>query len=289
MRSLLTIATIFFCHSSFALEAFGGPGMTPVWSSAKKTQVGSFFEEIGDSLSPIWFTSSEGVMTELYFPTVDRAQLRDSQILITGEDFFSEERKNTYHEVIVHSPSLATQKNTDPQNRFSISRTLFSLKNEAVVVEKVEITANTDGLNFYLLTNSHLGNTGYFDSAFVENDKSFSFKDEGDLLRVFSSTSFDKQSVGFVGVSDGYQDLKDDRVMDFSFSRALDGNVASTGRWSIPAKKGSYTIWLAYDLGGQHHAKDDYSYELAEYENTWRGYLSGLKKPYGMSAEEWVR
>jgi glucoamylase len=45
--------------------------------------------------SQIWFTLWNGIITEVYYPTVDRPQLRDLQYLITdGKSFFHEEKRH---------------------------------------------------------------------------------------------------------------------------------------------------------------------------------------------------
>ena len=45
--------------------------------------------------SRVWFTFWNGIITEVYYPTVDRPQLRDLQYLITdGKSFFHEEKRH---------------------------------------------------------------------------------------------------------------------------------------------------------------------------------------------------
>ena len=69
-------------------EAFGGPGSEPRWTSSVKDAVGTAYA----ASSRIWFTCAYGVLNEIYHPTIDRAQVRDMEFLITdGETFVSEE------------------------------------------------------------------------------------------------------------------------------------------------------------------------------------------------------
>jgi glucoamylase len=61
------------------------------------------------------------VLTETYYPTIDQAQIKDAQLLITdGSSFMLEERTGLKHEVEVISPSQVKMINRDPQNRFVI-------------------------------------------------------------------------------------------------------------------------------------------------------------------------
>lgn len=69
-------------------EAFEKPGMEPRWTHSNKADVGS-------ASSRFWFMILEGIVTEVYYPTVDRPQLRDLQYLVTdGKTFFHEEKRD---------------------------------------------------------------------------------------------------------------------------------------------------------------------------------------------------
>jgi glucoamylase len=72
-------------------EAFGKPGITPKWTHANKEGVGTALS----ASSHLWFTIWSGIVTEVFYPTVDRPQLRDLQYLITdGKTFFHEEKRD---------------------------------------------------------------------------------------------------------------------------------------------------------------------------------------------------
>src|SRR5574337_431058 len=72
-------------------KAFGWPGIEPRWSHGNKDGVGAAYS----ASSRVWFTLWNGIITELYYPTVDRPQLRDLQYLITdGKSFFHEEKRH---------------------------------------------------------------------------------------------------------------------------------------------------------------------------------------------------
>src|ERR1039458_10224334 len=71
--------------------ATGAPGIPPRWTRSAKDAVCTAYS----SASHLWFTTSIGVVNEIYFPTIDQPQVRDLQFLITdGETFFHEERRN---------------------------------------------------------------------------------------------------------------------------------------------------------------------------------------------------
>src|SRR5882757_5859222 len=97
--------------------AFGGPGLQPRWTSSAKDTVGTAYS----SSSRAWYTVSHGILNEVYYPTIDRAQIRDMQLLVTdGETFFHEERRNMKHEFeYIDADSLAVRvRNIDCEGRY---------------------------------------------------------------------------------------------------------------------------------------------------------------------------
>ena len=60
-------------------EAFGHPGLAPNWTSSAKQGIGTALS----AASPVWFTLGNGILNEIYFPSVDTANTRDAQYLVT--------------------------------------------------------------------------------------------------------------------------------------------------------------------------------------------------------------
>ena len=72
-------------HFEDSPVASGGPGISPRWTHSAKDVVGTAYA----TASRVWFTVSRGVISEVYFPTIDRPQIRDLQFLVSdGETFF---------------------------------------------------------------------------------------------------------------------------------------------------------------------------------------------------------
>ena len=69
----------------------GGPGFRPDGRAAAKDAVGTAYAVS----SRVWYTMANGVITEVYYPTIDTPQIRDIQYLVTdGETFFHDERRH---------------------------------------------------------------------------------------------------------------------------------------------------------------------------------------------------
>ena len=100
-------------------QAFGHPGMGPRWTHGGKDGVGTAYS----SPSRIWFTVWNGILTEVYYPTIDRPQIRDLQYLASdGKTFFHEEKRHLRTETersSLHALSYRMT-NADPQGRYQI-------------------------------------------------------------------------------------------------------------------------------------------------------------------------
>ena len=104
----------------------------------------------------VWYSAAGGILTETYYPSIDTPQIKDAQLLITdGKTFFVQE-KDLDHKIEVLSPSLIKLINTDKKDRFKIEHIIFTSQDKSMLIDKVKITSNIDGLSFYHLVNSSL-------------------------------------------------------------------------------------------------------------------------------------
>src|SRR5579872_5662195 len=83
-------------------KAFGGPGAEPHWNHANKEGIGTAY----DLESRIWFTVWNGILTEIYYPTIDRPQMRDARFLFVDRaGRFIDEKLDLLHETERITPS----------------------------------------------------------------------------------------------------------------------------------------------------------------------------------------
>ena len=55
-------------------------------------------------------------------------------------------------------------------------------------------------------------------------------------------------SAGFVGVSDGWQDINQHKQITWAYERAENGNVALTGEIDLRASQGKFTLALGFGI-----------------------------------------
>jgi glucoamylase len=231
-------------------EAFGRPGIEPKWTHGGKDAVGTAYA----ASSHIWFTFWNGILTEVYYPTVDRPQIRDLQYLVTdGKSFFHEERRNLQSKLERLSEHALGYRctNSDPAGRYSIVKEIVADPHYACILQHTQITGDDSfisNLRLYALCAPHLevggwGNTGYA-IEFGGQKLLMAQKDET-WLAMAATLPFSRVSCGYVGRSDGWTDLANNFQMDWEFDRASDGNVALTGELN-PADCREFTLGLAF-------------------------------------------
>ncbi|WP_292863951.1 hypothetical protein [Nostoc sp. LPT] len=149
-------------------EAFGSPGIEPRWTQANKDGVGTAYS----TSSRVWFTIWNGIVTEIYHPTVDRPQIRDLQYLISdGKSFFHEEKRHLESKMEpmwTHSLGYRIT-NSDPQGRYAVIKEVIADPHLSCILQHTKLTGEDDfisQLHLYTLCAPHLevggmGNNGY--------------------------------------------------------------------------------------------------------------------------------
>ena len=69
---------------------------------------------------------------------------------------------------------------------------------------------------------------------------------ESSALALACSAPWLKRSVGYVGSSDGWQDLKAHKQITAEYTRAENGNVALIGEIDLSASEGKFTLALGF-------------------------------------------
>jgi glucoamylase len=234
-------------------SAFGKPGISPRWTHGDKDGVGTAYS----SSSRLWFTIWNGIVTEVYYPTVDRPQTRDLQFLVTdGESFFHEEKRHldSRTERLSHHVLGYRVTNTDPEGRYFIEKEVISDPHLSCVLIRTRLGGDSDFLDklrLYVLCAPHLGGGGAGNNGFVlefAGKRILTAEKDGVWLAIGATVPFSRLSCGYVGKSDGWTDLAENRRMDWEFERALDGNLALTGEVALDGRR-EFTTGLAFGDG----------------------------------------
>jgi glucoamylase len=86
------------------------------------------------------------------------------------------------------------------------------------------------------------------------------------------STGFSRRSIGYVGFSDGWQDLMHNFKMDWEFQEAVNGNIAATGEVNLP-DGGEFTIAVAFGRSYQSAATKLFQSMAEPFESNRRDFI----------------
>ena len=207
---------------------------------------------------------SYGILNEIYYPTIDRPQVRDMQFLVTdGDQLFHEERRHLVSQVdpiegdalgyrIVNTRSraggiaLVKEVIADPHEPCVLIET--ALEGEPAFLDRLTCTPC-----WRRTSRSAAGATPRDASGWATRKVLVAWKG-GTWLAMGADVGFSRASCGYVGASDGWQDLHDNCRLDWEFDEALDGNVAMIGQVRMPAEP---TVHGGHRLRSQHARRPD--------------------------------
>ena len=229
----------------------GYPGVNPNWSMSSKDGVGTA-NSIGNRL---WFTISKGIINEIYYPRIDQANIKDMQFLISREtDLFEEEKNHCTHQISTIKPGVPAYNitNRSKSSFYEINKTVLTDPRREVLLQKVEFKPLKGALNnyhLYVILTPHIKNCGFGNNGWIGDYKGIPmlFAQRDDIsLAVACSIPFFNMSCGYVGFSDGWQDISKNKRLTKCYSRVLYGNIALTGEIDLSISSGVFIIVLAF-------------------------------------------
>jgi glucoamylase len=227
----------------------GGPGLPPRWTRGAKDAVGTAYS----TASRVWYTLAAGILTEVYYPTIDTPQIRDLQFLVTdGATFFHDERRNTRSSIdCLDEASLGFEiVNVADNGLYTIRKTIIGTPHHDCVLMRTRFEAPADVLRclrVYILCAPHLEIGGWHNNAETFDTRAgrifVAFKG-ATWMALGATAPILRRSCGFVAINDGWTDLHDNLTMDWEYDAAYDGNIALTAQIDLSA--GPFTVGLAF-------------------------------------------
>ncbi|WP_193214320.1 glycoside hydrolase family 15 protein [Luteolibacter marinus] len=216
-------------------DAPGWPGIEARWTSSAKDGVGT---ALGGH-SRVWYAVSHGILNEVYYPRIDNACTRDLEFIVTdGDQFFSEEKRDTDStiEVPVAGVPMFRITNRCRQGRYVLVKEVFSDPGRDCLVQVLHFEQWSPELKLHVLLSPHIGNQGMGNTAWTGEHKGtpLLFASRGNIaMALATGAAWRGRSAGFVGSSDGWQDLNRSKRLTWSHQRAADGNVALVGEIAV--------------------------------------------------------
>ncbi len=264
----------------------GWPGIPPRWTSSAKEGIGTALS----STSRVWFTLSHGILNEVYYPRVDQACTRDFGFLVAGDGgYFSEEKRAAVHSVTTAESGVPAYvlSSTCPEGRYQIVKEIICDPNYDVVLQRVTFRQNEgENLRLYALLAPHLVNGGAGNTAWLgeyKGEPMIFAEGDGTAIALAAVAPFRARSVGFVGTSDGWQQIARDGGILTAHVRAENGNVALTAELDVRGPETTFVVALAFGRSWSEAAyrargslQRRFDMVRDRYVAAWRGWQTGL-------------
>jgi glucoamylase len=280
--SFFLLATV-FTPVIGAQNAPGGPGTMPTWTPGSKEAVGT----ATTTDSHVWYTLQGGVLSEVYYPRLDTADVRTLEFAVSDGKRVWLESRDLLHSIkrISENALVYQQIGRDRAGSFTLSKTYVTDPQRDTLLIDVEFSGPA-GDSLYVLYDPSLKNSGYGDTGFTQSDALVTQKEDMATALV-SSGGFAQMSSGFAGASDGLTDLLLHKKMDWVYARAENGNVLQAARISQP---NHFTLALGFGAtplaaldNARASLKRTFATASADYVQGWQRYVSGLRtvsEPY---------
>lgn len=265
-------------------QAFGAPGDPPNWTPGNKQGVGTAYAPG----SRVWFTVWNGIVTEAYFPTVDRPQLRDFEFLFTdGESYVARETELACQAETISDTLAYRIRIEDRKHGFALAKQIMAepLRPTMLIHCKLERNGPPRPLKLFLACNPHLEVGGEGNSAYVANAAGAPVllaEKGGRWLAIAGNCRFARLTCGFHGRSDIRTDLANFQ-MDWEFDRAENGNVILGAEIDLEARS-EFTIGISFGEDRSSAVSSvlqslgvAFDCNLARFQSQWKGAAEQLE------------
>ncbi|HLK00581.1 MAG TPA: hypothetical protein VKU39_11830, partial [Streptosporangiaceae bacterium] len=241
--------------ASAAGVAPGGPGAPSYFDMARKDCAGTAVS----TGSKVWFTVADGVLSDVYEPTIDNTDVSTLQYIVTdGSTFTDLQTRDMTYTVAADSSGMAcTVTSTDAKRGFELVTTYITDPASDTVLMHTKVrnlpgsTSSLAGLHLYARLDAHVNgnggggsqnagaNSGVMDTStgapvpviFSTNTVSNATNRDYAVptyMALAASTPVATASVGYVGtVSDGLTQLDASRALT-AYTDAPDGHIVAT-------------------------------------------------------------
>jgi glucoamylase len=146
-------------------------GFTPImaqdahWATAAKNGFGTS----NTLASKVWFTLAEGVMTEVFYPTLDMPNVQTLQFQVVTSTKIENEVDDTVHRLELPNPGSLTfrQINRAKSGAYTITKTYITDPRRSTVLIDVDFDSQTDA-RLYVLYDPSLNNSGWHDRGWTK-------------------------------------------------------------------------------------------------------------------------
>jgi glucoamylase len=145
------------------------------WATAAKNGFGTS----ASVTSKVWFTLANGVMTEVFYPTVDLPNVQSLQVYVDTGDRIESEIESTHHRLEVPNPAALTfrQINTAKSGAYTITKTYVTDPRHNTVLIDVDVSIKSGSTaHVYVQYDPSINNSGWHDDTHIERNGLIAFE-----------------------------------------------------------------------------------------------------------------
>lgn len=258
-----------------------GPGATATWTDANK----DFILTSRSGESRVWATAAEGRITEVFYPTIDKANTRELSFIVSDGETFAEPAHQAGRVRVeqLDDGSMAYRYVLESeQHGWRLSFTTATDPERNTLLMDVDFQSQKP-LDLYVVHDTSMKNSGMHDTAYVQGGALVA--QEADMASALTSTiGFQEANIGFKDTSDGVAGLLRDFRLPSHHSSASDGNVVQVARVTR-ADQAHFTLGLGFggnpdEAVAQAHGSlgDGFDNRLDRFNQGWNEYLGGLRQ-----------
>jgi glucan 1,4-alpha-glucosidase len=289
----------------------GGPGALSHFDLARKDCLGT----ADSTTSKVWYTVAGGMLSDVYYPTIDNTNVETLQYIVTDGSSFTDvqARDMSYTVQALDRGGMECQVTaTAKSGAYTIITDYFTDPGRNTLLMRVRMhNATHSPLQIFVRFDPTINGNGGGGAGNGGADSATVVASTGHPVMVASDTNtttnavnrnyaqpvfaaldgpFDEATSGFAGTaSDGLSQLDASHALTQVYSDALNGNVVQTGRIALPGR-GNGNITLALGFGADRASavssaegslNSDVGTLRDAYRNSWISYDAGLTPPPG--------
>lgn len=224
------------------MNAPGGKGGSPTWTSSAKDLVGTAL-----GTGRVWYTVGRGILNEVYWPSCSTPQIRDLGFIVAGDGFWAEVKRENRYELSTPAPGVPLPKVVHRHPGYRLELEMLADPQRDVLLIRYQLQGEALNLKLYALLAPHLQGSGHGNTARVTPQGLTAAKGDAALM-LAADGGFQRASAGYVGASDGWQDFNQHGAMTWEYGEAEDGNVALLGE--LAAAEGTLALGFAHTVEG---------------------------------------
>ncbi len=313
-RRVLAAAVVLAASSTLTQEAIAqvavdGPGTLSRFGLARKDCLGT----ARNTNSKVWYTIANGVLSDVYYPTVDNTNVETLQYIVTDGSTFTDlqTRDTTYTVQALDQAGMECRVTTTAKSgKYQIVTDYVTDPSRNALLASVSFNPRIGGLQLYVRFDPSVNGNGgggagnggadwaaidtstghpiliAFDPVTATNavDRDYA---QPVYVALDASTPLGALTVGFAGAgSDGFVQLDTVHTLTTAFTQASVGNVVETAQVILP-HNGAFTLALGFgssqaeavDAAEGSLARGGFPAARGRYRAGWAAYDASLNRP----------